>query len=232
MLDTQYFVETPEGVSVGLNLAGPYARIWAFLIDLLIRSVVYAVIWAGATFLMASSMSKLTIGMLSIITFLIEWFFPVYFEMTTDGQTPGKKTLGLRVVHIDGTPINLSSSIIRNFLRVADFLPFLWLMGLFVMSAHPRFQRLGDLAAGTVVVHTRKKIIANTSEDAPPLPPPIALTSEEQRGICAFAERSKQFSHARRIELAEHASTLSHAENEEAVTLLKRYAAWIEGGRG
>lgn len=232
MLDTHYFVETPEGVSVALNLAGPYPRIWAFTIDLLIRAVVYLLIWLVSLLLFSSTSGRFTMGALSIVTFLVEWFFPVIFEMTMQGQTPGKKALGLRVVHSDGTPINWSSSIIRNFLRVADFLPFLWLIGLIVMSTTARFQRLGDLAADTVVVYVPKNPQQQLDNEAEPLPPPVNLTSQEQRAICDYAERCNQFSQARAIELAEHAAALTHSEKAAAVTTLKRYAAWIQRGRG
>ncbi|HET8705515.1 MAG TPA: RDD family protein [Pseudomonadales bacterium] len=232
MLDTQYLVETPEGVAVALNLAGPYARVWAFLIDLLLRGVIYVLLWVGSAFLFALSSKAMTMGLLSIVTFLVEWFYPVFFEMNMQGQTPGKRALKLRVVHSDGTPINWSSSIIRNFLRVADFLPFLWLAGLLVMSSNPRFQRLGDIAADTVVTYTPKKLHPPVNSNQEATPPPLRLTSAEQRAICDFAERSQQFSKARAIELAEHAKPLTQLENEKAVNALKAYAAWIQRGRG
>src|SRR5208282_5922974 len=92
-------------------------------------------------------------GLLLIILFLLEWFYPVAFEVLARGQTPGKKLMDLRVLRADGAPVGWSRSTVRSLLAFADFLPFGFAAGLTAMLVSRRFQRLGDLAAGTVVVH-------------------------------------------------------------------------------
>ncbi len=85
--------------------------------------------------------------------FALLWFYPVYFEVRAHGQTPGKRFMGLRVLQENGTPVGWSASVLRNFLLVADFLPVLYLAALISMISDSSFRRLGDLAAGTLVVY-------------------------------------------------------------------------------
>ena len=112
----------------------------AWFIDFAIRAVCY-IILAVVMGLMGGLGTSLTL----IGLFIIEWFYPVFFEVH-NGMTPGKKVMGLQVVHDDGTPVSWSSSLIRNLIRYIDFLPLLNMTGFITMLLSPRFKRLGDLA--------------------------------------------------------------------------------------
>ena len=117
--------------------------------------------------------------------------------------------MGLSVVHDDGTPVGWSASLLRNLLRFVDILPFGYTLGLLSCLNHPAFKRLGDIAAGTLVVYRE-----TTLSSRPPLPeaipqrPPLPLYLDEQRALIAFAERHEQLSTARRQELATIVSPL------------------------
>ena len=90
---------------------------------------------------------------LILLVFAGEWFDPVLFEVLADGQTVGKRAVGIRVVHEDGTRIGWSASLLRNLLLAADWIPGTGALGLASMLASARFRRLGDRAAGTLVIH-------------------------------------------------------------------------------
>ena len=196
-LDSIHSVQTPEGVEINLRLAGIWPRSVAWVIDTLIRGVIYLVL--GLTL---SQFGKLGSGLLLIGFFLIEWFYPVLFEVLYDGATPGKKSLGLQVVNGDGTPIGWSPSMLRNILRTVDFLPLFYEIGLLSMLLSNKFQRLGDLAADTLVVYRQKQGVQAEIPEKTALYVATALNLKEQQAIIAFAERSQQLSEERRQELA------------------------------
>jgi len=208
-LDTLYHFETPEGVMLTMSVAGPVTRALAFAVDAVIR---YSVVFAIA--MVVSFLGELGNGLLFLTLFLMEWLYPVVFEVLT-GTTPGKKQLGLAVVHADGTPLTWSSSLIRNLLRAVDFLPFLYGIGLVSMLIHPQFKRLGDMAAGTLVVHSLAPAPRrNLPEDTEPVTLQVALSATEERAILDFAERSEKLSPSRADELAEHvADALSEGQS-------------------
>ena len=87
-----------------------------------------------------------------IATFVLQWGYYMVFEIATNGQSPGKRALGLRVIKAQGYPISFSDSAIRNIVRIVDMLPFAYGAGLLTMLLNKNWQRLGDLAAGTLVV--------------------------------------------------------------------------------
>ncbi len=130
-LDTLYQVNTPEGISLRLSPAGPVSRMLAWLIDILIRLVINGIFFATLAFF-----GKTGIGIALILSFLLEWFYPVYFELYKKGQTPGKKMFNLYVTMEDASPISPGASIIRNLLRFVDFLPFLYGFG-FISILNP-----------------------------------------------------------------------------------------------
>ncbi|MBT9569480.1 MAG: RDD family protein [Thiobacillus sp.] len=197
MLDTYREVETPEGVELRLRVAGPAVRSIAWAYDLLIRGVVYLALSVGLSLL-----GKFGWGLLLIALFLIEWFYPVWFEVYRHGATPGKRAYGLCVVNDDGTPVGWSGSTIRNLLRYVDFLPVLYGFGLVSMLLRADSKRLGDLAAGTCVVYRDRDKKQTSTPVAPAKPLDLALNLDEQRAIISFAERSDQLSPERSAELA------------------------------
>lgn len=197
MLDTYRTVETPEGVELRLRVAGPVVRSLAWAQDLLIRGAVYI----GLSILL-SLLGKFGWGALLIALFLIEWFYPVLFEVYRHGATPGKRAMGICVVHDDGTPVGWPASVIRNLLRYVDFLPFLYGFGLVSMLLRPDFKRLGDLAAGTCVVYRDEARVSASTPAIPAQPLDFALGLDEQRAVISFAERADQLSAERSAELA------------------------------
>lgn len=225
MLDTIRKFEVPEGVDLELRLAGPIIRISAWLIDFIIRSAIqmaayFILIWLG----------NIGWGIALLIIFIVEWLYPVLFELR-QGATPGKKTLNLYVCHDDGTPVNWQSSMLRNLLRVADFLPFFYVLGLLSMFINRDFKRLGDLAAGTVVVYRNKHNSKINIPNETPTPLPIPLTIGEQRSILDFAERKDFLSIPRQQELGNLLSNLTHKENDASVKELHKYANWLLKGQ-
>ncbi|MEN1728301.1 MAG: RDD family protein, partial [Pseudomonadota bacterium] len=157
-IDSLYPVETPDGIELPLRLAGPFPRAGAWLLDVMIRgALLFAVAWALAW------MQAIGFAVFLIVWFLINWWYPVLFEVLGQGATPGKRAANIKVIMQDGTPVNWSASIVRNLVRQVDFLPLFYTTGLIAMFCNRRFQRLGDLAAGTVVVRTHRNLAANYS---------------------------------------------------------------------
>ncbi|MNL28770.1 hypothetical protein D3C87_1504290 [compost metagenome] len=110
--------------------------------------------------------------------------------------------MGLRVVHDDGTPVGWSASLLRNLLRFVDMLPFGYFLGAISCLQHPNFKRLGDLAAGTLVIYREQPLSRPQLPAAEPRRPAFALALPEQRAILGFAERQGELSQARVTELA------------------------------
>ncbi len=225
-LDTLRTVETPEGVELALRAAGPVPRSLAWAIDIAIRSTAYIVVGIGLAFL-----GHLGMGLFLIFLFLGEWFYPVLFEVLRHGQTPGKSALGLMVVNDDGTPIGWTPSIVRNLLRVADFLPLAYLLGLGSMVISRDFKRLGDLVAGTVVVYRDPPSAPAQLAGAIPIPVPVGLNLDEQRAVIAYAERVQEWSEDRVYELAEIAEPLAGGPPIEGTRKLLGMAHWLLGRR-
>jgi uncharacterized RDD family membrane protein YckC len=199
MLDTTRRVATPEGIELTLRLAGPVPRALAWSIDLAIRvAVVFAVSLA------ASAFGKAGVGVILLAWFFVEWLAPAWFEAAWNGQTPGKRAMGIAVLNDDGTPLRWPAALTRNLLRAADFLPLLYGVGLVAMLSNRDFKRLGDLAAGTVVVYLSEKIKTERRiPEAPPIAPTVALDLDEQRALLELAERSQTLTQERFEELAE-----------------------------
>ncbi|GGK69878.1 RDD family protein [Amphritea balenae] len=224
--DTIRTHETPEGIRLELRLAGLIVRACAWTIDMLIRFVLYGVISFIFTYF-----GGVGTAVMLIMFFLIEWFYPVIFEIHS-GATPGKKAMGLVVIHDNGTPVSFSSSVIRNLLRAADFLPFMYAAGILSVLMSRDFQRLGDLAAGTLVVYRDKELERIKLPDAAIVRPSLELSVEEQSEIIRFAERCPQLSVERQAELATQLSYVTGKQGTAAVQELLGYAAWLTRGRG
>lgn len=196
-LDTLFTAETPEGIALALRPAGIVPRFYAFAIDLAIR---FGAMIAAITVL--SLLGRFGMGVLLVVFFALEWFYPVLFELTLSGATPGKRALGLRVVMDSGLPVTPSASLLRNLLRAADFLPLAYGFGFASMLWRGDFKRIGDLAAGTLVVHATKVTLHGPLPDVPPGAPARTLSPREQAAVIAWAARSTRLTEARLIELA------------------------------
>jgi len=227
VLDTTLLVETPEGIDLQAELAGPVPRMLAYLIDVGLR----AAVMLGASIALGL-LGKAGTGLMALLAFLLEWFYPVLFEVLRGGQTPGKRQLDLVTLHEDLSPITWSSSLLRNLLRVADFLPVFYLAGLASMCLGTRFQRLGDLAAGTVVVHRIAQPPRAEVPEAAPVPPPFALEAEDQQALIGFAQRHQRLSADRQRELAAILAPPLRADSgASALARLHGIARWLLGER-
>lgn len=216
-LDTEVEIETPEHIVFRHRVAGPARRAMAHLIDLLIcygllfcvALVVLAAIGGGGA---SEASGKLGIGILLLLFFAAQWLYFVVFEALR-GTTPGKKALGLRVITTEGRPIGFSAAALRNVVRAADALPGAYVVGLISMSISRRFQRLGDLVAGTMVVVVERArsphyAAARGSPRAAPrelamLPDLVVLDADERDALELFERRRGTLGEARERELAE-----------------------------
>ena len=209
---------------------GPIPRCFALAIDIFIRQLIIM-----AVLLIAIPFAFFGIGvgggLYLLLTFLVEWFYPVIFEVYWRGQTPGKKVLGISVINDDLTPVTLGPSLVRNLLRVVDFLPFFYLAGLTTMLMNRRFQRLGDLAAGTLVISVRESAKPAQVENIEPLAPAATLKRNEQTAIIDFMHRSRQLSQPRQRELAGILEGVTHRKEDDGVQHLHRIGAWFLGVR-
>jgi uncharacterized RDD family membrane protein YckC len=227
MLDTARAVPTPEGVELSLRLAGPVPRALAWLIDFIVRLVVL-----GALGFAVGVLSKLGMALLLLVWFALEWLYPTAFEVWWNGATPGKKSLGLVVLHDDGTPVRLPASLTRNLLRAVDFFPALYGVGLLAMLLNADFKRLGDIAAGTLVVYREPAARHATIPEAPPAAPAIPLSPGEQRTVLDFAARSASFTPERAQELALLVPQLTGtADGAAALQRLLSIASFLVGRR-
>jgi uncharacterized RDD family membrane protein YckC len=222
-LDTISHYQTPEGVELNLSPAGPIVRGIAWLIDFAIRIVCYIVL---AIFL--SWLGGVGFGLQLIGVFFIEWFYPVVFEVH-NGMTPGKKILGIKVVNDDGTPVSWTPSLLRNLIRPIDLLPLFNITGFITMLLNSRFKRLGDLAAGTIVVYVKDETKVFHIPEYPSSPAPVPLKLAEQRLILDFCERAADLSDERRRELALLLHALAGRKQPE--NHLLAYGNWFLRGK-
>ncbi len=223
-LDTRYQVETPEGIDLPLRPAGLMPRVLAFAIDLGLRGLVL-----GLLFIALALLGNLGVGLGAVLLFLVSWWYMVLFEVLNQGRSPGKQLMGLRVVHDDGTPVGWSASLIRNLLRFVDMLPFGYSLGALSCLHHPTFKRLGDIAAGTLVIYREQTVTRPQVPQAPALHPPFALTLNEQRAVLGFAERQAELSSERVNELASILAEPLHVSPPHAVAQLNGIARGLLG---
>jgi uncharacterized RDD family membrane protein YckC len=158
----QLDMATPERVEVSLPVAGIGYRSMAWLID---AGLVFA-FWAVAYFLYVLigppplllwlSLSTVIKVVIILGLFFFQWMYWTVFEVLWRGQTPGKRAMHIRIVRLDGSPIGVFESAVRNLLRYVDFLPLFYGLGVVVMLIDPKHRRLGDLAAGTIALREEK----------------------------------------------------------------------------
>lgn len=228
-IDSTINVVTPENISFQYQAAGPFRRIWAFVFDIGIRAW-----WFFQIFFLINLFASLAgfpgvgIGGSLIIYFLIDWFYGGIWETYMNGQTPGKWVLGIRVMTTQGTPINGLQAIMRNVLRTVEFMPLLslemfgldvpvyqiptFMVGLICMSCNSRYQRLGDLVCGTMVIIEEKHWLTGVAKLEDPrsvqlaayLPMDFQVGRPMARALAHYVDRRRFFSVARRREVAKH----------------------------
>jgi len=158
-------IQTPENVAFGYRVAGIGSRFLATLVDTLIITLLQVVTVVSLVLILNAldasilgNASAWVIALFGLLLFVFYWGYYIFFEMLWNGQSPGKRWTGLRVIRSDGTPITLSESLIRNLVRIIDFLPATYGIGVVTMFIDKQSRRLGDLAANTLVVHDRAPI--------------------------------------------------------------------------
>jgi uncharacterized RDD family membrane protein YckC len=228
LLDTRFRVETPEGIGLALAPAGVVSRLYAFAIDFGVRLALFAVLS-----LVLDNLGGFGFGIGLVVFFALEWLYPVVFELSEGAATPGKRALGLRVVMDSGLPVTPAAALTRNLLRAADFMPFLYAFGLLAMLLRPDFKRLGDLAAGTLVVHWERPPSGHALPSVAPRPPAERLSLRAQSAIVAWAGRVARLTPARADELAAIAApaVVPRVAAEERVAALIGVAHWLLGHR-
>jgi uncharacterized RDD family membrane protein YckC len=210
--DSSLAVETPEGIEFVLFPAGPLIRSCAWGIDQIIQGILVISLSVVSGFLGGTG----GVWIVLILSFCLDWFYHVAWELFWRGQSPGKKIMGLRVVRGSGMPVNPGASFLRNLLRFADTFLFLYPVALASMSASRGFRRLGDWTADTLVVYTSQSLapprlparFRNAQPAAFPaavfsaVAPPPVLSGEEKRGLRMFAQRYPLLGKARADEIA------------------------------
>jgi uncharacterized RDD family membrane protein YckC len=151
---------TPEGVDLELTLAGVGSRFASALIDYLIQLVILIALALvlGLGVGLKANQSGYAAAIWIVLGFLLFVGYDICFEVLASGRTPGKRLNGLRVVLENGGPVTFPASAVRNVLRIIDLLPGTYLVGIISILVSVRNQRLGDHAAGTLVVRERKAL--------------------------------------------------------------------------
>jgi uncharacterized RDD family membrane protein YckC len=230
-IDLTATVTTPENIQFEYRIAGPFRRMPAFVLDLVVRAAILVGVSIALTcsgiFNALALPGSLIPVILLITVFLLDWFYGLFFETYWNGKTPGKWFTKIQVISADGRPISAYQATIRNFLRSADIAPFLsfevfgpdlppmygvptGLVAFLCMLFTKRFQRLGDLAAGTmVVVDERSWVPPNVKFEDPRvealaqyIPASFRMSRSMGRAIALYAERRNRMPLARRLELA------------------------------
>jgi uncharacterized RDD family membrane protein YckC len=200
-------IPTPEGVELELILAGAGSRLVASLVDFVLKAVLVLALWIMSGAVDGDGAGGFVHAAAIVATFLVFFGYDVAFETLDSGRTPGKRWAGLRVVRLGGEPVGFLTSAVRNLLRLVDMQPFiLYAVGAACVLFTRRNQRLGDLAAGTLVVRERRA----------PLPPAVptvqdfavadryaawdvsSVTAFELVTVRRFLERRWQLDHAAR----------------------------------
>jgi len=203
--DDRVTIATPEGVDLTLTLAGVGSRFASAIVDILIQTLIIAAL----TIVIGVAGTGYGAAVVAIAGFVVVFGYDVAFEVLASGRTPGKRMNGLRVVRSEGQPVDLVTSVIRNLLRIVDFLPGAYLVGIIAIVVTDRNQRLGDLAAGTLVVRERREgrlgvrapFTPSVSADVPALDV-SAITPEELNAVRSYLGRRQELSDAVRRQLA------------------------------
>ena len=188
-VDDRIGVITPEAVEFTFDLSGLASRVFALLVDIIIQAVaVLAVIVVLTLFAVTvnfqGGFSFGTIIMF-IAVFLFEWGYFIFFELVWNGRSPGKRLMGCRVIRDGGLPVNFTASFIRNLIRPIDYFLSALMIGFFIVFASPTYKRLGDMAAGTLVIVERRMTLVELLTDRRvgafrPTQPPLGLFSKAE----------------------------------------------------
>ncbi len=159
----QIHITTPEQVSLNYKIAGLGSRATAHILDWLLLIFIGFALSLGSGLILeqlpasiAETVMRYAVAIVILILFFLLWGYFMLFEFFGAGRTPGKMLVGIRVIQDNGQSLTFLSSAVRNLLRIIDFLPLFYLLGILMIFFHARHKRVGDLAAGTLVVYQRK----------------------------------------------------------------------------
>jgi uncharacterized RDD family membrane protein YckC len=194
-------IVTPEGVDLSIELAGLGSRFIGELIDLLLEGVIILALGI----VLYGIGGGVPAAVFAVASFLVFFFYNVLFEVRANGRTPGKSGAGIRVIRAGGEPVDFRASTIRNLLRLVDGPLTAYVAGLVSITASAKNQRLGDMAADTLVVRDQK-----TTAPVPRSPSPIpgdqwdtsAISAEELSAVRQYLDRRWQLEHEARNRLA------------------------------
>lgn len=243
-LDSRTEVVTPENIAFEYRTAGPFTRLAAFLIDLGVQVLVsigsVVLFWiailviftvsgvGGAGNTLFSWLANFGAFLIFALWFVMQWFYGAVFEVWWNGQTPGKRAMGLRSLQTDGRPLTVTQAILRNVTRLIDAMPYsflggmieqetplplyTYLVGLVAMALTRRHQRLGDLVCGTMVVAEDRSLAGQMEPiDEPALramqeaiPANFIPSRTLSKALAHYVGRRRYFGPARRQEIASH----------------------------
>lgn len=216
-IDTYVEIVTPENTAFQYQLAGPFRRLPAYFLDVLIRLAACLFLGIVLALFIGWFVPGISLAMWFVAWFVLDWFYGGLFETFWNGQTPGKRLTRIRVVSTDGQPINGLQAILRNILRTLDGFPILqfiplYQLGLLSTIVSPRYQRLGDLASRTMVVveqpPLRPAVTRIDEPEAVRLASAIPLSFRASRSLSlalsSYVLRRKSLPWIRRVEIARH----------------------------
>ncbi|NSW57882.1 MAG: RDD family protein [Armatimonadetes bacterium] len=203
MQSDQVTLETPERVELEFELAGIGSRFLAAVIDSLLQFLILVALalalgasrWVFTGNLDSIGLSALLVFMSSMLVVVIYY---VAFEMAWAGQSPGKRLAGLVVVTDQGGPLSFTQSLVRNILRLVDILPILYMTGFFSILVTRQCKRLGDMAAGTLVIKVRTfepagdESADEPAPDAPRYSHPVGLVARAMPGVASLSPRERE----------------------------------------
>jgi uncharacterized membrane protein SpoIIM required for sporulation/uncharacterized RDD family membrane protein YckC len=211
-MDRTLRLETPEQVELGFEIADLGSRFLALIADsALLVGVLLALVllgtWLGSTLEMSGWLLAWGWMVLGLSLFAVFWGYFTYFEAYRGGRTPGKRWVGIRVIHDGGHPLTLRGAAVRNLLRIVDAQPaFSWAIGGVAMMVHPRTKRLGDIAADTLVVRDRGELELSEAELERLIahrPSEPVMDDSVFRALERFVERRSELAPEPRARLAE-----------------------------
>lgn len=210
-IDTTIRLVTPERVTFQYPLAGPFHRACSYLLDLVVVvGIGLAALFVSLAIGLGTSAG---LGLYLVLLFVLYYFYGAVCEALFNGQTPGKRAFGLRVVSVEGVPITAAQAVLRNLLWSLDGIwPFAYLPAIACMVLSSRFQRLGDLAAGTMVIvenrPRRGQVVradnAIAARVLPLLPATIPAGPELSRALSDYVKTRLRYGPERREEIAEY----------------------------
>jgi uncharacterized RDD family membrane protein YckC len=200
LLDDRVTIATPEGVSLDLVLAGAGSRFVARLLDTLIQ---VGIIIALGVVIYAVDAPGIVRAVARVLVFLVLFAYDIPFEVRNGGRTIGKSAAGIRVTAANGEPVSFLASAIRNIMRIVDFLPALYMLGVIAIVTTRDDQRLGDVAAATIVVRDRFPGLARTTA-APATVPVEAVATWDVSSVDADELATIQQFLDRRLDLPPH----------------------------